>query len=145
MNDFRIRVSGILVEEDKVLLLEQETSSRKYAIPGGGVESNETLEQAIIREFREEIGLTIKPEKILYISEYYNAEGTHVVEVVFAVTRVDMTEGMVVGYEPNSLDHIITGYAMVPLDKLDEIGMGRISSVLTKPISYGQYKGLREK
>lgn len=36
--------------------------------PGGAVEENETLEEAIMREVFEETGLAVTPERLLYAS-----------------------------------------------------------------------------
>ncbi|SFS77138.1 NUDIX hydrolase [Marininema halotolerans] len=40
-----------------------------YSLPGGGVESSETLQQGAIREVEEETGYIIKPTGILAINE----------------------------------------------------------------------------
>ncbi len=145
MNTFRIRVTGLLIEGNKILVLEQKTSDRKYAIPGGGVEIDETLEQALVREFKEETGLTIKTNQILYISEYYKDANTHVVEIAFTVSRTDKTEKIILGNEPNSSDHIISNYKLIPINELGDIGMEKLASLLDDKLTYGQYRGLRDK
>lgn len=35
-----------------------------YKFPGGGIENNETLEEAVIRETKEEVGLKVIPESV---------------------------------------------------------------------------------
>jgi 8-oxo-dGTP pyrophosphatase MutT (NUDIX family) len=51
---FRPSAYGILIEDNKVLLSKQWDG---YDFPGGGVEVDETLEEAVVREFWEETGL----------------------------------------------------------------------------------------
>jgi ADP-ribose pyrophosphatase YjhB (NUDIX family) len=145
MNTFRIRVTGLLIEDNKILVLEQKTSDRKYTIPGGGVEVGETLEQALIREFKEETGLTIKPDRILYISEYDRNDEMHVIEIAFTVIRVNMKEEIILGNEPDSSDHIISNYKIIPISELENIGRGELIALLNNRLKYGQYRGLRSK
>jgi 8-oxo-dGTP pyrophosphatase MutT (NUDIX family) len=37
-----------------------------YCFPGGGIEGDETEEEALVREFREEVGLAIRPVRRLW-------------------------------------------------------------------------------
>ena len=58
---FQIRVTGLLVENDQVLLIKQKVdNNQKWSLPGGRVEAGETLEAAIIREIYKETGLLIE-------------------------------------------------------------------------------------
>jgi len=51
----RNRVQAIVVRDDKILLIKHRMNGREfYCVPGGGVESNETFEQAVLRELKEE-------------------------------------------------------------------------------------------
>lgn len=52
----QVRVTGILIEDEKVLLVKQKVANRNWSLPGGRVENGETLEEAMIREMREETG-----------------------------------------------------------------------------------------
>ena len=66
----RINSRAIVFEDDNVLLLfrrKQKDGIIKeyYAIPGGGVEENETLEEAAIRELKEELSIDIEIIKYL--------------------------------------------------------------------------------
>ncbi len=56
----RIKVRLILIDEDRILLLKQTSSNGgKYSLVGGKVEDDETPVEALIRETREEAGITV--------------------------------------------------------------------------------------
>jgi 8-oxo-dGTP diphosphatase len=63
MTDVQARtiVNALLVRENKALLARRSPGRKAYpglwSFPGGHVEPNETLEQALVREAREEIGV----------------------------------------------------------------------------------------
>jgi ADP-ribose pyrophosphatase YjhB (NUDIX family) len=58
-----LAVSAAIVHDGRVLIVRraQPPAHGLYTLPGGGVELGETLEQAVIREVREETGLEIEP------------------------------------------------------------------------------------
>ena len=52
---FQIRVTGVLIEDGKILLVKQRVSDERYwSLPGGRLEHSETIENALIREMGEE-------------------------------------------------------------------------------------------
>jgi 8-oxo-dGTP pyrophosphatase MutT (NUDIX family) len=51
---FRPSVYGIIIQEGKILLSKQWDG---YDFPGGGIKLGETIEQALLREVKEETGL----------------------------------------------------------------------------------------
>ena len=54
------RVSAIIFNQDKLLLIYRlKTGQEYYALPGGGVETGELPKEAIIREIKEELGIGI--------------------------------------------------------------------------------------
>lgn len=55
---FRISCYGIIVKEDRILLCPQRDG---YDFPGGGMNVDETLEECLIREVKEETGIIIRP------------------------------------------------------------------------------------
>jgi 8-oxo-dGTP diphosphatase len=58
-----LAVSAAIFRDNRVLIVRRGRlpSHGLYTLPGGGVELGETLEQAVIREVREETGLDIEP------------------------------------------------------------------------------------
>ena len=66
-----LRVYGLLFRNGKILISAETVAGRDILkFPGGGVESEETPEEALVREFKEECQNLIKPLKLL------NAPGT---------------------------------------------------------------------
>lgn len=60
----------IIVDHDRVLILKRGKKSPgagTWNFPGGGVEDGETFETAAIRETKEEAGLIIDPEHVIYV------------------------------------------------------------------------------
>lgn len=62
----RVRAVAILIEDDKVAVIERHRQGRHYfSFPGGGVDEGETVEQAVVREVEEELGLQVSVERKL--------------------------------------------------------------------------------
>jgi mutator protein MutT len=62
-----VGVGAVLVRDGEILLEKRknEPGKGKWSIPGGLVELGETVEQAVIREMKEETGLDVeKPEQV---------------------------------------------------------------------------------
>jgi len=58
-----LAVSAAIIRDGKVLLVRRarHPAATLYTLPGGGVETGETLKQAVIREVREETSLVVEP------------------------------------------------------------------------------------
>ncbi|MEX0286292.1 MAG: NUDIX domain-containing protein [Paracoccaceae bacterium] len=63
-------VNGVLTRDGQVLMARRTAHRRTYhdswSFPGGHVGDGETLEQALVRELREEIGVTATPGLLLH-------------------------------------------------------------------------------
>lgn len=66
-----VGVGALIFNRDKILLVERgrEPLRGYWSIPGGVLETGETLEQAVCREVREETGLAVKPLSIIEVFE----------------------------------------------------------------------------
>lgn len=63
----RQRASLVIVCDGRILLMHRHKQGREYyTVPGGGVERGETLEQAAIREAKEETGLDVTINRYLW-------------------------------------------------------------------------------
>ena len=70
---FNYRVCGIVMEDGKILAMRDERSPYYY-LPGGRVTLNETAEQAIIREFQEELACTPVIQRPLWLNQAFFRE-----------------------------------------------------------------------
>ena len=67
------RAGLILIQEDKIALIERYRAGQHYfIIPGGQVEKDESLTAAVIREAFEELGLNVFPEKLVAVVSFFD-------------------------------------------------------------------------
>ena len=134
----RVRVTGIVVEDGRVLLLNQDTDTgRSWSLPGGKLEAGETLAQALVREMKEETGLDVLPGRLLYVCDHVPAE---VVHMTFEARRTGGTLGDVMAGADTTP---IRGVEFVPLAKLPKLGFSdRFAELVTAGFpGAGSYMG----
>ncbi|MCB9809430.1 NUDIX hydrolase [Candidatus Peribacteria bacterium] len=54
----RVTVRGLIIDQGEILGFQHRPTADYYALPGGGVDYLETLEEAMVREMEEETGIT---------------------------------------------------------------------------------------
>lgn len=69
MSNYRLSARGIVLK-DGCVLLNEFNHGEYYNIPGGGVEVDEALRDAVEREVLEESGFTVVSKELLFIYEY---------------------------------------------------------------------------
>lgn len=66
----RVSCRAIIFNNERMVSMYREKSDRVYyTFPGGGMEENETEEECVVREVKEEFGIDVKPVKKVYIYE----------------------------------------------------------------------------
>lgn len=74
----RIGAAGIIINDKKLLLIQRSEIHKNFpkywACPGGGIENGETLEMAVDREVKEEVGLKFVPTALFMKSTWQNLQ-----------------------------------------------------------------------
>lgn len=61
----KVDIRGLVLSEDKKILLIKESADGKWSLPGGWADVGYSPSEVIVKEFREETGLDVTPEKLL--------------------------------------------------------------------------------
>jgi ADP-ribose pyrophosphatase YjhB (NUDIX family) len=93
--EIRVRPTGILIEDDRLLIVKQYvTDNRSWSLPGGKLEFHETINQCLIREMKEETGLDVAVKELLYITDRILTADIHVVHMTFLTERTGPGTGL---------------------------------------------------
>jgi len=113
----RIRVAAIIVQDGQILLARHQKKGKRYWVwPGGGVDYGETVEEALVRELREEAGLKIRVRDLVLVNDSIPPnKRRHIVNLYF--TAAIRSGKIVVGVS----DKRLVGMKFVPLSKLPNI------------------------
>lgn len=114
-----VRVAGVLLKENKILL--QKIKDRnEYALLGGQLRFGETLEETLVREYKEEIGAKIVCRRLLWTEENFwswKGKDTHNLNYYFLI---DLYEGEVAAETFIQInDNKNVEFGWVALDDLD--------------------------
>ncbi|MDG1277162.1 MAG: NUDIX hydrolase [Algoriphagus sp.] len=85
-NHLRMRVNGILIEDNKILMIKHKMGNGRilWSVPGGGMNFGQSARENLIREFSEETGLSIEIDEYLFVHEYLKVP-LHGMEHFFSV------------------------------------------------------------
>jgi len=70
---FNYRVCAVIIHEGKLLAM-KDFCSPYYYLPGGRVKLHETAEHAVLREVEEELGVTVRIDRALWLNQGYFVE-----------------------------------------------------------------------
>lgn len=127
----KIRVNGIVLKENKVLVIKSKNNS-SYYLPGGHIELGEDSKQAVSREMLEELGTEVVIKEKIAIAEnfYLDKCGKEVHEISFyyVVDPIDFEKIPMVAYERVENDK-----GEMKLHKFDWLDINAIKDVDFKP------------
>lgn len=128
----RVRVCGILIEQDQLLLIKHRglgSQGYLWLPPGGGVDFGSSLTDNLKREFKEETGLEIKVDELLFVYEFHHSP-LHAVEIFFKVGRTGGTLSKGIDPELDKENQIIEEVRFVGAADLEVMNKERLHSAL---------------
>lgn len=113
---------GAIIDQDGKLLLQQRKDNLLFGFHGGSLEIGETLEETLIREVKEELGIIITKCHLFktytgkdFLFTYPNGDVVYIVDNIFIV---DEYEGQIIKDEEEVLDLKWFEYDQVPWEKV---------------------------
>ena len=95
MNEVKVAVKGVLVKGDRMLVVQRsyndQTGAGTWENVGGVMEFGETFEQALVREFKEEVGLSVEVERLLYAVTFLTRPTRQIILLTFLCRTNDET------------------------------------------------------
>ncbi len=74
----RTSAKAVVIQHGKLLVIKLNDGKEEwYILPGGGQDSEEVLSETVEREVREETGLEVRCEELLFVIEGVHGESFH--------------------------------------------------------------------
>jgi ADP-ribose pyrophosphatase YjhB (NUDIX family) len=119
-------VKALIIHNQHLLTIEKQSgNSKKYLIPGGGQDFNESLSDAVVRECIEELGVKVETGRLLWVREFISKNHiadqpkdnqAHIMEHIFEAFLMEIPEK----FKPMQPDSTQTGVVWLPIDQLSE-------------------------
>lgn len=106
---YPISVKGVLIENNKVLLLKNE--SFIYDLPGGKVEPHQSIEEALIDEFKEETNLDVKIKSLIELKKLHINKR----DILIAAYQVENASN-----HPINISYENWGYNFIKINELEK-------------------------
>lgn len=118
-----LRAVAVLVKDNKILV-QRDKGGNEYALPGGHVKIGETLENGLIREIMEELGVQVECKRLLWSEECFwewNGKLAHNIAFYYLVEPCEelkiVENGEFVPQKDN--ENVVVGW--MPIEKLKDV------------------------
>lgn len=124
----RTSAKAVIIQNGKLLAIKLNDGEEEwYILPGGGQECEEMLSQAVEREVREETGIEVQCEDLLFVIEGVHGESFHRMDLVFSCNYLGEAQNAILHSDTNQ-----TGFAWLDLSILNRLPL--FPSKLRRPI-----------
>lgn len=128
MTPFNVRIYGLLVHENRLLIIREPFAGMIIdKFPGGGLEFGEGTRDCLKREFKEELNLEIEVLEHIYTQDFFLAsrfdENEQILMIYYKVTAKDIAQLEILDSDIQALiwkdlNEVTTKDLSLPTDKL---------------------------
>jgi len=91
---FNIKVFGLLVKDDKILVSDELLGSNAVTnFPGDELEFGQSIEECLIRSFKDALDINVKIDRLFYVNDFYQASPVdareQIVSIYFVIEQLD--------------------------------------------------------
>ncbi len=124
----KIVATGFLIEKEKVLVVQKSKNEDflpgKFEMPGGKVDFGEQPDEALVREFKEEVSLDIEVITPIHTFAYLSDnEMRHTVEIVYICKMKNDAQEITLGKDHDS-------HRWISVNDLDELELPQGDEIL---------------
>lgn len=115
------RCAAVIIRDDKILL---QRDQEEYALAGGQVQMGETGEEAVVREFIEEMGARVRCTRLLWTEECFwkwNGKLAHTINFYYLAEFCDGADFADDGQFHPQRDNSRVEIGWVPIDQLNKL------------------------
>ncbi|MBU0278429.1 MULTISPECIES: NUDIX domain-containing protein [unclassified Gemella] len=101
-----IKSAGIIIRDRKLLALKKKNNASHFILPGGKLEVDETKEEALIRELKEELNISVDENSIRFLTTINSTAQFENIPITSYIFMVDYKYDFAIANEISSYEWI---------------------------------------